>query len=214
MTATTAIIFDMDGVLVDSGPSHRASWRAMLAALGEPEPPEAWRRTIGRPAHEAVSRLLGRELSPGEARRLSQLKHEHYVRLAEAGLPAVPGAAVFLDALAALGVPRAVATSAHRADVARLLAPLGLLDHFAVVVAAEDVSRGKPDPEVYLRAAHGIGVEPPGCLVFEDSLVGIQAARAAGMRVIALSTAHGDAELLAAGAERVIRDFEGCRWPL
>lgn len=214
MSRTSAVIFDMDGVLVDSGPSHRASWSAMLAELGVPEPPEAWRRTIGRPAHEAVSRLLGRQLSSDEARRLSQLKHEHYTRLASGGLPPVRGAAVFLDSLAALGVPRALATSARRADVARLLDPLGLFDHFAVVIAAEDVRRGKPDPEVYLRASEGLGVEPSRCLVFEDSLVGIQAACAAGMRVIGLSTAHGDDELLDAGAERVLPHFEECRWPL
>ncbi len=212
--ATSAVIFDMDGVLVDSGPSHRASWRAMLQELGLPEPPEAWRRTIGRPAHEAVSRLLGRQLAPEEARRLSQVKHDHYTRLAEAGLPPVRGAAVFLDSLAALGVPRALATSARRADVARLLDPLGLFDHFSVVVAAEDVRRGKPDPEVYSTAAERLGVPSAACLVFEDALVGIQAARTAGMRVIGVSTAHGEDELIAAGAERVIPHFEGCRWPL
>jgi beta-phosphoglucomutase family hydrolase len=214
MPETGAVIFDMDGVLVDSGASHRAAWRAMLDELGVAEPEQAWRRTIGRPAHEAVSRLLGRDLSEDEARRLSELKHEHYTRLAASGLPPVRGAAAFLDTLAALGVPRALATSARRADVTRLLEPLGFLDHFAVIVAAEDVRRGKPHPEVYLRAAEGLGVAPERCLVFDDSRVGIEAARAAGMRVIAVATAHGGGELLAAGAERVLPHFEGCHWPL
>jgi sugar-phosphatase len=88
-----------------------------------------------------------------------------------------------------------------------------MLEHFTVVVSAEDVTRGKPDPEVYLRAAQRLGAEPGRCLVFEDSLAGVQAARAAGMRVVGLATAHAEEELLAAGAARVIADFEGCPWP-
>lgn len=214
MPAADAAIFDMDGVLVDSGACHRAAWRALLAELGAPEPPELWRLTIGRPSHEAVSELLGRPLPPAEARRLARRKQELYARLAAAGLPAVAGAAEFVRALGALGVPRALATSASRPDVERVLAPLGLLEHFPVVVSAEDIVRGKPDPEVYLRAARGLGVAPGGCLVFEDSVVGVQAARAAGMRVVGVATAHTAAELRAAGAERVLADFAGCRWPL
>ena len=81
-------------------------------------------------------------------------------------------------------------------------------------MAAEDVRSGKPDPEVYLRAAEGIGVPPRACLVFEDSVVGVQAARRAGMQVIGVVTAHTEEELRAAGAARVIDDFEGLAWPL
>src|SRR5581483_11389154 len=106
--APAAVIFDMDGVLVDSGACHRAAWRVLLEELGAPVPPEFWRATIGRPAHEAVPRLLGRELSAEEARRLSRRKHAHYLRLARAGLPAVPGSPGYVAALARLGVPRAV----------------------------------------------------------------------------------------------------------
>ena len=83
-----------------------------------------------------------------------------------------------------------------------------------MVVAVEDVRLGKPDPEVYLRAAEGIAVRPRECLVFEDSVVGVQAARSAGMRVIGVTTAHTEEELRAAGAARVIDDFEGLPWPV
>jgi sugar-phosphatase len=85
--------------------------------------------------------------------------------------------------------------------------------HFDVVVTADDVRWGKPDPEVFLRAAARLGRPATGCLVFEDSVVGVHAARAAGMRVIGLTTAHPAAELMAAGAERAIADFEGLAWP-
>lgn len=211
---TAAVIFDLDGVLVDSGAHHRAAWTAMLGEIGISAPPEFWRLTIGRPADEAVPHLVGRPLPPAEVWRLSRRKHEHYVKLSRAGLPAVAGAPAFVSALARLGVPRAVATSARRADATRLLGDLDLLAHFAVIVSAEDVRRGKPAPEVFVTAAARLGVRPEACLVFEDSVVGVQAGRAAGMRVIGLTTSHTADELTAAGAERCIADFEACRWPM
>jgi beta-phosphoglucomutase len=125
----------------------------------------------------------------------------------------VRGVLAFVDALAARSVPCAVATSASRYDADRLLGRTGLRDRFDIVVTAEDVRRGKPDPEVYLRAAGGLGISPGECLVFEDAVVGVQAARSAGMRVIGVSTAHTETELLAAGAERAIEHFEGVTWP-
>ncbi len=208
-----AAVFDMDGVLVDSGAHHRAAWEALLRELGVPVPAEFWRRTIGRPAGEAVASLLDRALASDESDDLSRRKHAHYVRLSRGGLPAIRGAVAYVAGLARAGVPCAVATSARREDATSLLGGLGLLAHFRAVVAAEDVRRGKPDPEVYRLAAGGLGVAAERCLVFEDSLVGVHAARAAGMRVIGLATAHTDAELRAAGAERAIPDFEGLPWP-
>ena len=92
------------------------------------------------------------------------------------------------------------------------LGAVGLRSHFPVVVTAEDVQRGKPDPEVYARAALGLGVPAASCLVFEDAPVGVQAARGAGMRVIGVTTAHAAGELMAAGAEETIPDFQGLCW--
>jgi HAD superfamily hydrolase (TIGR01509 family) len=127
---------------------------------------------------------------------------------------AVSGVPAFVDALARDRVPRAVATSATRRDLDRVLAELGLRRHFDVVVTADDVRRGKPHPEVYLRAAAALAVPPGACVVFEDAVVGVQAARAAGMRVIGVTSAHTAAELVGAGAERAVPDFEGVRWPV
>jgi beta-phosphoglucomutase-like phosphatase (HAD superfamily) len=107
-----------------------------------------------------------------------------------------------------------VATSATRADVESLLREIGVRDYFEVVVTADDVRWGKPNPEVYLRAAAGLGQPPTSCLVFEDAVVGVHAACNAGMRVIGVTTAHTARELLAAGAERAIADFEGFAWPV
>jgi beta-phosphoglucomutase len=211
---TRAVIFDMDGVLIDSGAHHRAAWRALLDELGvAPVAPDFWRLTIGRPSNEAVPLLLGRAMAGAEAQRLAARKQEHYRRLAAGGPATVRGVVELVADLAARRVPRAVATSASRRDVEDLLSRAGLRDRFEVVVAAEDVSRGKPDPEVYLRAAGRLGVEPRHCLVFEDAPVGVRAARSAGMRTIGVSTAHTETELRAAGAERAVEDFEGVTWP-
>jgi len=210
---THACIFDMDGVLIDSGAHHRNAWRALLAELGvTPVPPEFWRLTIGRPAEEAVPLLLGRHVSAAEARRLALRKRDLYAGFAARGLQSVPGAPGFVQALARASIPRAVGTSASRADVEILLGDLGLRRYFDVIVTADDVRLGKPDPAVYLEAARRIGEPPAACVVFEDSLVGVQAAQRAGMRAIGVTTAHTADELRAAGAEMAIADFEGLAW--
>jgi len=208
------VIFHMDGVLIDSGAHHRAAWRALLDELGiAPPEPEWWRLTIGRPVEEALPLLLARGLSPLETKRLAARKHDHYRTLGQEGPRAVSGARVFVADLAARSVPCAVATSASRFDTARLLGAIGLLPYFSVIVTAEDVRRGKPDPEIYTLAARGIALEPRSCVAFEDSVVGIQAARRASMRVIGVTSAYTEAELVATGAERAIASFEGLTWP-
>ena len=208
-----ACIFDMDGVLIDSGVWHRAAWQALLAEVGlDPARPDFWRLTIGRPGEEAVPLLLGKTLPDREARRLARRKRDLYVELARGGLRAVEGAPAFIEHLARRGIPRAVGTSASRMDVERMLGGVGLRRHFEVVVTSEDVRLGKPDPEVYVLAARRLGAPPGACVVFEDSVVGIQAARRAGMRAIGVTTAYGEEELRAAGAELVIGDFDGLEW--
>jgi HAD superfamily hydrolase (TIGR01509 family) len=209
-----AVIFDMDGVLLDSGVHHRDAWRLLLEDLGIAPAPEFWRCTIGRPAEDAVALLLGRSLPAAEATALARRKREHYTRLAARGLLPVRGVLDFIAALVRDGVPRGVASSATRDDVESLLTALGIRAHFDAVVTADDVRWGKPNPEVFLRAAAQLGLPPGACLVFEDAVVGVHAARNAGMRVIGVTTTHAPRELLAAGAERAIADFEGFTWPV
>ena len=209
-----AVIFDMDGVLVDSGAHHRDAWRLLLGDIGVAPPPEYWRLTIGRPAEEAVALLLGRDVERTEAVELAQRKRQLYAQLAARGTRPVAGAPAFVTMLARRGVPRAVATSASRHDAETMLREVGVRGEFEVIVTAEDVRWGKPNPEVYLKAAAGLDQPPRECLVFEDSLVGVHAARNCGMRVIGVTTSHSGRELLEAGAERAIADFEGFQWPV
>jgi len=208
-----ACIFDLDGVLVDSGASHRAAWAALLEELGVvPSSPDYWRLTIGRPSEEAIPLLLGRRVPDWEAYQLARRKRDHYARLSRQGPRAVAGVADFVSELVRRRVPLAVATSASSYDGDHLLRGIGLLHHFPVVVTADDVTYGKPNPEVYTLAARRLRTDPAQCLVFEDSVVGIHAARAAGMRAIGVATAYPAEELHAAGAERVIDHFEGFGW--
>ena len=210
---TAAAVFDMDGVLIDSGAHHRHAWRMLLDEMGaEPADPEHWRLTIGRPSEEAIPLLLGRRVSDAEARRLARRKRDFYQARAQTGLDPVLGVREFLESLEELGVPCAVGTSASRWDAERLLDDLGLLRFFDVMVTADDVMLGKPDPEVWVQVARRLRVPVARCVVFEDAPVGIQAARAAGMRAIGVTTAHRDEELIAAGASLTIPDFRGLEW--
>jgi HAD superfamily hydrolase (TIGR01509 family) len=209
-----AVIFDLDGVLVDSGAHHRDAWLALLTELEIVPSNDFWRQTIGRPAEEAVALLLGRPVEPAEALELAERKRAHYARLRRRGVMVVSGVLDFVDELTRRDIPHAVATSASRRECDALLDATALRPRFDVVVTADDVRWGKPNPEIYLRAAEKLALPPGGCLVFEDSLVGIHAARNAGMRVIGVTTAHTGRELIGAGAERAIAHFEGFAWPM
>ena len=206
-------VFDMDGVLVNNSRFHREAWRRLAREEGFAlTDPEFWRQAIGRPVEEAVPRILGRPVPPEEANRLARRKTALYHELADGHTEPVPGVVEFIRALAVAGVPRALATSAVADSAARILEGLGLAGAFTVQITAGHVRRGKPDPEVYLTAAARLGVLPATCVVFEDAVVGVEAAHRAGMAVVGLTTAHAAAELREAGAAWTVPDFTGLVW--
>jgi HAD superfamily hydrolase (TIGR01509 family) len=206
-------VFDMDGVLVNNSRFHREAWRRLAREEGFAlTDPEFWRHAIGRPVEEAVPRVVGRPVPAAEAARLARRKTALYHELADGHAVPVAGVVEFIRALAVAGVPRALATSAMADSAARILEGLGLGAAFPVQVTAGQVRRRKPDPEVYLMAAARLGVPPAGCVVFEDAVVGVEAARRAGMAVVGLTTAHADGELRAAGATWTAPDFTQLAW--
>ena len=208
-----AVIFDMDGVIVDSGAFHRRAWQTLLEEIGAPTAdPEFWRLTIGRPVEEALPLLVNPSLSPREIARYARRKTDLYHEYARQGFAPVLGAQAFVRHLEALCVPRALASSASRRSVHTVLERLQLNQSFGAVVTSDDVRNGKPDPEVYLTAAQLIDVAPEQCVVFEDSEVGIQSAVSAGMTCVGVTTTQTDAELQNAGATRTIPDFNGLTW--
>ena len=182
-----AVLFDMDGLLVDSEPLWFVVERAVAERLGAPWGEADQEALIGGSLERTVSYLLAKAGEPVTARRedVARWLVDGMARLVlDRGLPPQPGAARLLAALEAAGVPCALVTASSRAIMAAVLKVTGL--SFGVTVCGEDVQRGKPDPEPYLRAAALLGVPPAGCVVLEDSPTGIAAARAAGCPVIAV----------------------------
>lgn len=201
-----AFLFDLDGVIVDSNPVHSACWREYLGRFGLEAGPGFDMRMYGRRNDEIVRMVFGDGLAESEVHRHGADKERLYrERIGEAlEEHLVPGIAEFLRRHAE--VPKAVASNGERANVEFILERSGLARYFVVTVNGEQVERPKPDPEIYVRAARLLGVPASNCIVFEDSHTGIQAARAAGARVVGVGTTHGQLP----GTDLCVRDFKDC----
>jgi len=180
-----AVLFDMDGLLVDSEPLWFEAECAVMATMGGP-----WTRAdqvalTGGSLEHSVGYMAARALRPAEPAVIGEWLLDTMASLiAERGVPLMAGAADLLAELVAAAIPMALVTSGQRRIMDAVIASTGLA--FGVTVCAEDVSRGKPDPEPYLRAAAALGHAPAGCVALEDSPRGIAAAQAAGCPVIAV----------------------------
>ncbi len=192
-------IFDWDGVIIDSSAHHEESWERLAREISKPLPVGHFKRGFGRKNEYIIPEQLRWSSDPGEIHRLSLRKEALYREIVkERGLSPLPGAEEWLRKLAGAGVPCAIASSTHRLNIETSLEIIHLAEFFTAIVSAEDVSQGKPAPEVFLKAAAKIGREPRFCVVFEDAHVGIEAARSAGMKVVAVATTNPLAELGAA----------------
>lgn len=184
-------LFDWDGVVADSGAAHEASWKELAKLNGLPLPEGFFKSTFGKRNLEIIMYILRWTPDPSEAQRLSDQKEEIYrAGIAKNGLPTIRGAVAFVRALKSAGIPRAVGSSTPRENLEQALKALGMEDDFDALVTSEDVERGKPAPDVYIKAACRLGLDPRECAVFEDSLAGIVAAARAGAKKIALSTTN------------------------
>jgi beta-phosphoglucomutase family hydrolase len=184
-------IFDWDGVIIDSSAHHEESWERLAAETGYSLPPGHFRRGFGMKNEKIIPDLLAWSFDPDEIHRLSLRKEELYREIVkEWGIAPLPGVLVWLDRLRDQGIPCAIGSSTHRLNIETGLSILGFRERFASVVTAEDVRHGKPDPEVFLTAAARIGVAPQRCVVFEDALVGIEAAHRGAMQVVAVATTN------------------------
>lgn len=189
MKTTRGAIFDWDGVIINSAAHHEESWERLAKETGKTLPKDHFKRGFGMKNEVIIPELLGWTSNPAEVATLSLRKEAIYREVVrERGIAALPGVESWLRTLRGAAIPCVIASSTHRENILTTLEVLGLGDFFAAIVSAEDVKRGKPDPEVFLTAAARIGVEPRGGIVFEDALVGIAAARAAGIRVVAVAT--------------------------
>ena len=203
-----AVLFDMDGVLVDNTDFHINAWLQFAQQKGYPLTRDQYLEHInGRVSADAMAYALQRTISPGELLELTEEKESIYRNLYSPHLEPAPGLIAFLDALRASHVRLAVGTSAPMSNVHFTLDRLFLRPYFDTVVDASMVQHGKPDPEIYLTAAKRVGVEPARCVVFEDAFAGIEAGLRAGMAVVAVATTHTPAELAGTGASLIVNDF-------
>lgn len=200
------VIFDMDGVVVDSHPSHRQAWRKFLQSLGHSvSDGEIDFILDGRKREEILRHFLG-DLSPEEMRDYGNRK-DRMLRELGSRLQPIDGAVEFLIELQRAGVAMGLATSAARVRAEATLSELGIRNYFNIVVTGDDVPIGKPDPSIYRLAAARLQEDPTQLLAFEDAASGVHAALSAGLRCVGVASGARVEQLRAAGAEVVISDF-------
>ncbi|WP_313032431.1 HAD family hydrolase [Massilia alkalitolerans] len=208
-TAPRAFVFDMDGTIVDNMAFHTDSWLRFFELRGQTlDADEFFRATAGRQGREIMRSYLGEHLTDDELALLDHEKESLYRELYAPHRKAVDGFDALIALAKANGVKLAVGTAAPPANVEFTLDGLDLRKHFDAIVGALDVARGKPHPDVFLKAAELCGVAPEHCIVFEDAPLGVEAARRAGMRCIVLTTTLPASSF--AGFDNVIaivRDF-------
>lgn len=203
-----ALLFDMNGVVIDDMRFHEQAWIALAAKHGRPLTVDEFRNTMsGRRNRDNVIHVFGNALSDEQFRAYQREKEEAYREAYAPHRAFLPGFADLITEARAAGVRMALATSAPRENIDFILDPLDLRARLDAVVGEADVKHAKPDPEIYLVAAARVGAEPSECIVFEDSLQGVASGRAAGMPVVGVTTTHSAAEL--DGCALVVDDFRG-----
>jgi beta-phosphoglucomutase len=185
------VLWDLDGTLIDSAGHHWIAWRDTLAAEGRPVQPGDFANTFGKRNDEILHELFGPAIAADWIERVSEAKEQAYRRmLREQGLAPLPGAFDWLRRLRESGWKQALASSAPRPNIDAVFEALSLEPFLDVVVSADEVGRGKPDPAIFLEAARRLGLAPGRCVVVEDAPAGIEAARRAGMPSIGVLSDH------------------------
>jgi len=195
-----AVIFDMDGLMIDSERVSIACWSQAAAESGLPLDETFFVRMVGLGDRDSQALLRGQGVSDAVIAAMAARCHDLYEARTQTGLPLRPGIVELLELLKTHGIPRAVATTTRQPRANRKLAAAGLLPYFDAVITSGDVAHPKPAPDIYLLAAQRLGKDPEHCLALEDSPAGTRAAVAAGMTVIQVpDLVHPDEELRALG---------------
>ncbi len=207
MTKDFAVIFDMDGVIVDSNPYHKIALEKFCRQHGHELSEQQLREKIyGRTNKDWLTNLFGR-MEEKKLLAYADEKEGIFRELYNDDIVPLKGLRGFLDLLDQHQIPRAIATSAPRANVDFTLSKTGLTKYFPIILDDTFVSQGKPDPEIYLKAAAALSLPNGRCIVLEDSISGVQAGKSAGSKVVGVLTTHTAAEL--SDTDQVINNFEG-----
>ena len=205
-----AILFDLDGLMVDSEPHSLASWEAVLAERGITLDQLTINSILGLRIDATARTLIGKYHLPDTVQALSEAKTEYQIAHLAGNVPLMPGLLELLDEIDRRGLQKAIASSGVRRYVEAVLRVNSLLDRFGVIVSGDQVAHGKPAPDVFLAAARALDVAPEHCLVLEDAPAGVQAAKAAGMRCIAVPD-HGVAQLDLSQADKTVASLHDVR---
>ena len=201
-----AVIFDLDGTLIDNNEFHLKAWRLYLQQVGREVSEEEYNAKLnGRTNKDVIEYIYGKEMSEEEILRYTLEKEAVYRDIYKPYIKPVEGLLDFLDMLNQKNIPLAIATSGIQVNINFMFEHIPIKKYFREVVNSAHIQKGKPDPEIYLKTASLLKIEPKHCLAFEDAVVGIKSAKSAGMKVIAISTTHPKSEL--SEADLIIDDF-------
>ncbi len=200
-----AVIFDMDGVLADTGPIHYESWAKLAKELGKAYSREDFDKDFGRQSAPIVRELMGPAPSDAQITQWADLKEVYYREMVKDKIEPLPGVIDLIKALKAEKFKLAVGSSGPSKNVYMFLKSLRIQKYFDAIITAAEVKNGKPAPDVFLIAAKGVKIKPENCVVIEDAPVGIEAAKRAKMKVIALTTTHKENQL--SDANLIVKDL-------
>ncbi|MDO8627289.1 MAG: HAD family phosphatase [Candidatus Diapherotrites archaeon] len=201
-----AVIFDMDGVIVDNGKFHKKAWREFVQEYGIKISQQKWdRKLFGRTNEFIMPYVFGKKFSKKELKKLAEEKELHYRKIYSKHIKPVKGLLKFLKELKKNKIKISIGTSAPKSNVEFVLGKTKTRKFFEKIVDDSMVKKCKPNPEIYLTAAQKLSVKPKECIVFEDSFSGIRAGNSAKMHVIGLTTSHKKSQLK--NVKLAINDF-------
>jgi beta-phosphoglucomutase family hydrolase len=201
-----AVIWDMDGVIVNTGPYHFKSWRYAFKIQGIIFTAADFQGIFGQRNDTIIRQFLKRDVTQAEIDRIAEIKEDYFRRLVRANLIPFPGVIGLLKLLEENAIKAAIASSAPPENIRLILGGLAIEDYFQAIVYGREVTEGKPSPQIFLLAAQKLGAEPPNCIVIEDSVAGITAAIKAGMHCIGVTNTHASERL--AEADLVVDSLE------
>jgi beta-phosphoglucomutase len=207
LNSKAAFIFDMDGVIVDSNPFHKIALKQFCKKYGKDLTEDELREKIyGRRNQDWLLNVFGK-LEPDKMNAYADEKEALFRELYQKDIKLLDGLASFLERMDDYAIPRAIATSAPRSNVDFTLEKTHIGRYFETILDSSFVDKGKPHPQIYLKTVAALDFEPRNCVVFEDSLAGVESARNAGCKVVGITTTHTAEEL--AGTDLVVDDFVG-----
>ena len=185
-----AVLWDMDGVIADTAEYHYRAWQGVFGERGVAFSREDFMKHFGQ-RHDTIIRFaLGDRLAPGELDAITEKKQSTYRNLVAANIKPLPGAINLLKSLKTHGIKSAIASSAVPQNIDVIIKGLGIESYFQAIAWGTEVKEGKPSPQIFLRAAQKLGIEPASCAVIEDAVAGVAAAKGAGMKCVAVTNSH------------------------